>query len=385
MLIREITIRNLLSFGPETKPFELRPLNVLIGPNGSGKSNFIDVIELLRSTTNDIWETFRRSGGTDAWRWKRGEDRGAQVTARILNLSAPGTISHSIAWLPKWDDHEAIDRELIMLDNDSPQKVLSEADQRHQESPFKATNGHSGPAKYNFRQSVLSQLRDPVNHPQLALLTGWYERIRIYRDWSFGRRSAIRAPEPAGGRRDLLREDLTNLASVLHELARRDHGKAPLLEALNELYPDIKDVDGRLIGDSFLEVCLNEDGVWISGARLSDGTLRYLCLLVILLDPTPPPLICIEEPELGLHPDVIVSLADLLKEASERTQLIVTTHSTTLIDCFTDSPEDVVVCQKDETGSTVMDRLDPERMKVWVKDYSLSDLWTSGQIGGNRW
>ena len=111
---------------------------------------------------------------------------------------------------------------------------------------------------------------------------------------------------------------------------------------------------------------------------------RSLCLLAILLHPTPPPLICIEEPELGLHPDVMPAIAKLLKQASERTQLIVTTHSEVLIDSLSDSPEDVVVCEKND-GCTTFNRLDADELKVWLEDYSLGNLWRSGQIGGNRW
>ena len=91
-----------------------------------------------------------------------------------------------------------------------------------------------------------------------------------------------------------------------------------------------------------------------------------------------------DEPELGLHPDAIHTLADLLAEASTRTQFIVTTHSDALLDAFTESPEVVCVCEKVE-GSTVIRRLDKEQLSVWLKDYSLGHLWMSGEIGGNRW
>jgi predicted ATPase len=93
---------------------------------------------------------------------------------------------------------------------------------------------------------------------------------------------------------------------------------------------------------------------------------------------------CIDEPELGLHPDMIPTLADLLRDASTRTQLIITTHSDALLDAFTDTPDVVCVCEKVE-GSTVIRRLDAERLKVWRDEYSLGKLWMSGEIGGNRW
>src|SRR5205814_1063376 len=104
---------------------------------------------------------------------------------------------------------------------------------------------------------------------------------------------------------------------------------------------------------------LTEGDFTIPATRLSDGTLRYLCLLAILCDPNPPRVVCIEEPELGLHPDLLPNVADLLIEASQRTQLIVTTHSDSLVDSMTEQPETVLVCEKRE-GQTRIRRLDAE-------------------------
>src|SRR5690606_24023930 len=117
---------------------------------------------------------------------------------------------------------------------------------------------------------------------------------------------------------------------------------------------------------------------------LSDGSLRFLCLLALLCDPAPPPLICIEEPEIGLHPDLLNRVARLLIEASKRTQIIVTTHSDLLIDAFSERPEDVVVFEKHD-GATRMKRLDEAELASWLEEYRLGELWTRGRIGGTRW
>jgi predicted ATPase len=85
-----------------------------------------------------------------------------------------------------------------------------------------------------------------------------------------------------------------------------------------------------------------------------------------------------------LHPDILPSVAKLMVEASHRTQLIVTTHSSALVDALTDAPEAVVVCEK-EKGSTTMRRLDKDALKVWLDQYSLGHLWRTGELGGNRW
>jgi predicted ATPase len=122
----------------------------------------------------------------------------------------------------------------------------------------------------------------------------------------------------------------------------------------------------------------------VAATRLSDGTIRYLCLLAVLYHPAPPPLVCLEEPELGLHPDLLPGLANLLIDASHRMQLIVTTHSDTLVDGLSKVPEAVVVCEKRD-ASTEMCRKTSSELTMWLKDYGLGQLWRRGEIGGNRW
>lgn len=122
----------------------------------------------------------------------------------------------------------------------------------------------------------------------------------------------------------------------------------------------------------------------ISATRLSDGTLKFLCLMAVLLDPNPAPLVCIEEPETGLHPDALALVGDALREASTRTQLIVTTHSDSLVDRFTDEPESVIVCERDFVESTSFRRLSDEELSEWLKDYTLGELWRRGEIGGTK-
>ena len=134
---------------------------------------------------------------------------------------------------------------------------------------------------------------------------------------------------------------------MLNRLKREPTAKNRFLDALRQLYQGVVDFDVKLEGGT-VQVILQEGNIIVPAIRLSDGTIRYLCLLAILCHPTPPPLICLEEPELGLHPDILPGLAELLREASERCQLILTTHSDTLVDALTDTPESVVVCEKEK-------------------------------------
>lgn len=151
------------------------------------------------------------------------------------------------------------------------------------------------------------------------------------------------------------------------------------------LYEGVEDVTTKVQGGT-IQIFFHEEGLDrpVPASRLSDGTLHYLCLLTILLHPEPPPLICLEEPELGLHPDIIPKVADLLLDAAQRTQLIVTTHSETLVSRLSEVPECVVVCERDDRG-THLRRLEPEKLRAWLDKYMLGELWRMGEIGANRW
>ncbi|SPE37801.1 Predicted ATPase (fragment) [Candidatus Sulfopaludibacter sp. SbA3] len=113
--------------------------------------------------------------------------------------------------------------------------------------------------------------------------------------------------------------------------------------------------------------------------------LRFLCLIAVLMHPLPPPLICIEEPELGLHPDAVGFLADALRSASTRSQVVVTTHSETLVSALSDEPESVVVCERSDDGDTQFRRLQAAQLEKWLAQYRLGELWRMGEISGNRW
>lgn len=220
-------------------------------------------------------------------------------------------------------------------------------------------------------------------YPELAFLSDFYEGIRLYREWTFGRHAAPRKPQAADLPGDHLLEDARNLALVLNRYRRDVPTKIALLEALGKVFEGITDFSVDVIGGT-TQVFLEENGWTIPATRLSDGTVRWLALLAVLLDPKPPPLVCIEEPEVGLHPDLMHILAPLLKSASERMQIIITTHSEALVDAFRDSPEDVMVCER-PAGVTTMRRLNREQLSEWIEEYSLGQLWSRGILGGTRW
>jgi predicted ATPase len=232
-------------------------------------------------------------------------------------------------------------------------------------------------------QSILAQRRDPDQYPELAYISDVYNSIRIYREWCLGRNTILRTPQPTDMRNDRLEEDFSNLGLFLNRLRRDARTKQALIARLRDLYAGLDDFDISVEGGT-VQVFLTEGDFTIPATRLSDGTLRYLCLLAILCDPNPPRVVCIEEPELGLHPDLLPNVADLLVEASKRTQLIVTTHSDVLVDAMTEQPGSILVCEKHDR-QTQIKRLDFEPLQKWLEQYRLGELWTRGELGGTRW
>jgi len=390
-LLHALTLRRLLSFGPETAPLELRGLNVLIGPNGSGKSNLLEAIALLRAapnrvSPNDLRTVIGRGGGVGEWIWK-GDPKGvATLEAIVDNPHGSQPLRHVLAFRAAQQTFR-LDDERIENERPYTGKPIPYFYYRYQQGqPVIAVKDAERPLARESVEpdvSILAQRRDPEIYPVITELAAAYDRIRLYREWAFGRNTIFREPQKADLRTDRLEEDFSNLGLFLNRLRRHSKAKNALLNALRDLYEGLTDFDVSVEGGT-VQVFFTEGDYTIPATRLSDGTLRYLCLLAILCDPEPPPLIGIEEPELGLHPDILPKLADLLVAGSERSQLIVTTHSDVLVDALTEHPESVVVCEK-HAGQTVMKRLEGERLAHWLKDYRLGELWTRGELGGTRW
>ncbi len=387
-LIHRLRLSNLLSFGPDAEGLELRPLNVLIGPNGSGKSNLIEAISLFKAAPQDLVEPIREGGGIGAWIWKgEAAPQTAQIEAIIENPKGNQDLRYSLTFTQvgqRFDlSDERIENEQAHPDREGPYFYFAYLNGRPYLNPSGTGQRQLLREDVNPEQSILSQRRDPDSYPEITYLGDALRKIRLYREWSFGRSTPPRLPQPADLPNDFLAEDGRNLGLVLNLLRTKPGVKKKLLEALRELNEAIDDFD-TLIQGGTVQLFMQEGNISIPATRLSDGTLRYLCLLAIICHPNPPPLVCIEEPELGLHPDILPPLAKLLLEASERCQLIVTTHSEVLVDALTDSPESILVCEKPK-DRTEMRRLERKDLAAWLERYRLGELWRSGELGGNRW
>jgi predicted ATPase len=210
-----------------------------------------------------------------------------------------------------------------------------------------------------------------------------FAHIQSFREWSFGRYAPLRQPQPADLPTDILLPDSRNLGLILNQLEHSNAG--PELNAiLHRFLPRFQRLS-TLVKAGTVQFFLHEEGLNANGAipatRLSDGTMRFLSMAALLLMPSPPPVVCIEEPELGLHPDALSLVAELLVAASARMQLIVTTHSDALVSALTEHTESVLVCE--HRGGTTMVRLDPDRLAHWLEKYRLGDVWRMGELGGN--
>ena len=392
-MISSVGLSNFLSFGNDVGEIELQPLNVIIGPNGSGKSNFLEAFELLRNLPSDITKPIREGGGVSDWLYKGNHTLKDAVLNFVVKNSLINSKYTKLRYLIAFN---AVGQAFEIVD----EKIQSIQPDPGQSDPYIYYDFFNGRPTLNIQgegqrslqredidmtQSILVQKRDAIHYPEITFLSQEFSKIRMYREWGFGRYTAARLPQKVDLPNNYLESDCGNLGLVLNQIRNDYSAKRRLLKELQYFYNDVEDYEIN-ITSSTVQIFFQERGLRSSvpATRLSDGTLRYLCLLAILCHPNPPPLICIEEPELGLHPDVLPNLAKLLEEASTRCQLIVTTHSDVLVDAFTENPEAVMVAEKADNG-TQLNRLNKEQLRPWLEKYRLGELWTRGDIGGNRW
>jgi len=385
--LQTLEIEGLLSFGEKTS-FEFGRLNILVGPNGSGKSNLIDCVRLLRYSPLDIQQVFADSGFED-WLY-RGLDRqqGNAVLQVTLGLPAvTNSLRHAIRLTLARNSRAQLEELVSDADGEMPLAYFSASSQT--EPTLNINDGENGRRDrrldtYNSSQSILSQIRDAAQYPEISYLAALYSGFKIYSEWSFGRNSNLRESASAGRSDTSLSESMSDLPIALNALERTAaHDKIRLLlHDLKETYGDyVTRVSFGRVGLELLEAPFDQP---LPARRLSDGTLRFLALAAILLQNNPPALICIEEPELGMHPDMIRMVAGMIVDASSRTQLIITTHSEHLLSALQDDFDALFTFDAGLDGS-VTRRYGREEYKMWRQEHTLGELWTSGELGGNRW
>ena len=389
--IGKLRLRGLLSFAPDSPRFELKGLNVLIGPNGSGKSNLIEALELLSTTRYDLAATVRVGGAPVDWLWKGDTiPKPAEIEVELDEGTPTGRpLRYRLSFAAVQSRLEIVDEAIEELEPECGESDVYFYYRFQDGRPalnVKDDFGHSVERRLlreDLRpdQSVLSQRRDPEQYPEVTWTGNRFGAMRTFREWTFGRYVPLRQPQPADLPEDHLLPDSRNLALVLNQIEHA--GDDRFKNLLKQFFPRFERMSTRVSGGT-VQFYLHETGfnAPIPATRLSDGTIRFITLLATLLSPSPPPLVCIEEPELGLHPDAVALLADLLAEASERMQLVVTTHSDALVSALTNHPDAIVACERPGAG-TVLRRLDPKKLAGWLNKYRLGDLWRMGELGAN--
>lgn len=398
LFFESLQLDGFLSFPPGSEQLPLTSLNVLIGPNASGKSNLIEAIELLHATPTGFADAIRDGGGATEWIWK-GAEQPAKIStisavvrgARLLGRTIP-QLRYKLSFTASGQRTEVTDEAIERTEPVAGKTDVffyyrwqngNPAIQVRQQSAENPGYVQRILRRESLKpdESVLSQRKDPDIYPELTWLGQQFSHIQTFREWSFGRYGALRQPQPADLPNELLLPDSRNLGLVLNKLEHSERA-ADFNRVLNQFLPRFKRFTTRVEGGT-VQFYLHED--WLKSpvpaTRLSDGTIRFVALLALLLSPTPPPLICIEEPELGLHPDALPLLAGLMVEASERTQLIVSTHSDALVSAFTEQTDSVLVCEYQR--GTSFRRLETGKLAHWLDKYRLGEIWRIGEIGGN--
>jgi len=347
MALEKITIRGFKSIRA-LEGFELRGLNLLIGANGAGKSNFVDFFRFLNAYLQGRLHDFVESNGrADAFLFN-----GPKATTEILVHLESSPYQLNLILKP------LLTGELTELSHVEP-RILSNI----QENDGDAESPSTDPIDTSWASAFSSS----VYHFNDTSNTAAMRRDQSLRDW--------RELKPEAG----------NIAAFLYRLRQTDKDR----------YEQIR-YHVRLIAPYFDDFMLQpiESGPaelirleWRQKGnstpwqpyQFSDGTMRFICLAAALLQPTPPPAIVIDEPELGLHPFALGVLASMLRQASDRSRIIVSTQSASLLDNF--EPEEVIVVDR-ENGASRFRRLEAGPLQDWLQDYSLGQLWQKNVLEG---
>lgn len=340
--ISKLTIKGYKSIR-NLEDFELRNINILIGPNGAGKSNFLSFFDFLLKFAE-------RKESFDAYVQKQG---GAD---RFLYLGPKTThqITISFCFSPESEFS-------LYLDATSDNRFVKS-------TPALPVKGSSKKGVVEILDFVITKI---------------HKEWRIYH---FHDTSDFAAVKRTCSKRDYeyLRPDASNLAAFLLFLKKKHESEYQSIRETVQLAAPF--FDDFLLRDSLdnpdetlLEWRQKGSDYPFHPSQISDGTLRFICLATALLQPKPPSTILLDEPELGLHPYALAILAGLIQKASYRAQVIVSTQSAALIDHF--QPEDIILVER-KNDESVFSRPDTEKLKIWLEDYSLGDIWSRNIIEG---
>lgn len=357
-----ITIQGFKSIASIEK-LELRPINVVIGPNGSGKSNFVGAFRFLQAIAEGrLGEFVSVAGGAE-----RVLHFGSKTTKEIeLNLFFHESDTYELTLLPTDNDGLVPSEEVIYPWSEDRNPAL----------------GIGLNPRVQGREAGISGSES--QGPQVCLR----DRLRQWRTYHLADTSSSSPMRKTASVDDnrFLRPDGSNLAAFLYALKDwAEDSYSLIVRTVQSVAPFFDDflLEPAGTNPSYikLEWRHKKSDLYFDASSLSDGTLRFIALATLFLQPKSrrPSLILIDEPELGLHPYAIEILAALVKQASITNQVILSTQSSRLLDHF--EPGDVLVANR-VNGGTQLERPDPERLAKWLEDYSLGQLWEKNEIGG---
>lgn len=364
-MLDKVTIKGFKSIRA-VEELEIRPINALIGANGSGKSNFIEALSFLQAIrAGNLQAYVARAGGANALL-----HFGAKTTARI---------TMSIRFQDRRDGYE------ITLD-------ATDADRLYPSIEYALFNDKDNPTfplkalivniMNNYDEAGIS---DETGTGIPIQVRNFIDSWRIYHFHDTSPSSAMKTTQDLHNNRSL-RPDGSNLAAFLYLLREKHKTSYKFIRAtVRRIAPFFDDfvLEPLALNENKLRLEWKHVGSddYFDVSSFSDGTLRFITLATLLLQPKDlrPSVILLDEPELGMHPAAIDLLAAMVKSVSVETQVILATQSPTLVDRF--EPQDVLVVDRVK-GATEFTRLDENKLAVWLEDYSLGELWQMGDLEG---
>jgi len=353
MRLQRIEIKNFKSV--KEADLQLNQINILIGQNGAGKSNFIQFMSLMNMIIKKNLKNYVASrGGTDAF--LHNGKKGSMTLSGSLYFS-PNHYEFTLA--PDSNDNFYFQSEKTGYYN----SVIDIANGGHETNLWELISKNNEVARYI-----------------LKALSSWV----VYHFHDTGFSSPLKGSSKIDDNK-FLRADGSNLPSFLYLLKEKHFGRYEKIEEAVRLVAPFFDrfdlAPQNLSPENIrLEWKQKNSDQYFNAHHLSDGTLRFICLATLLLQPEPPAAIIIDEPELGLHPFALAVLAELIKSAAEKgTQIICSTQSVTFINQF--STEDIIVVDRNN-GESLFNRLNEEDLKEWLEDYAVGELWEKNLIGG---
>lgn len=340
---------------------ELRRLNVLVGPNGAGKSNFISALGLLGSIVNgNLQLAVARAGGASTLLHD-----GAKRTERLRLHTYFGQNQYEANFVPGAGDDLIFEREICYFHGFG------------HSTPFNSVIG-SGHRESNLAATAKERPGKVPDYCHRAM-----ESWRVFHFHDTSAQAGAKQKQTIGDDAEL-RPDASNLASFLYRL---QHSHPDNFERISDsirlvapFFDGFRLAPDRINPDRIqLEWRQVKSDAYFNAHALSDGTLRFICLSTLLLQPNPPSLIIIDEPELGLHPFAITQLADMFRSTASAHQLLVSTQSVTLLNQL--DPEDIIITEQHD-GATEFVRPDWQALEAWLAEYAVGELWEKNVFGG---